>query len=187
MKFSKSLLQDQEIARRIFSNSIEKTKALLKDVFDLDFENKDTKIRELAQDDENNRFIVIFDLNGREITAELNFEPENDDILNETLKIHEFIEEDLILEDLPKNFKKAINKVMDLLEEKYDLNFIMLDPEEKDENIKNIKENTQETSWEVTFTHDDHEAEFKAIFLYREDKGSSLTVKQHRKHVIYLE
>lgn len=186
MKLSKSLLQDKELGSNIFNNSIKKSKILLTDVFDLDFKNKDSRIKKLVRKDELYLFNVIFNLNGREITATLFFEPEKGDIVQEVLRINEVVKDSLVLNSFPTDYKGAIGEVMDLLEEKYQLKFTPLDPEEKDKKIKTINENSLDKSWETIFTHEDYESEFKACFDYK-GNNSVLTIKEYKNHIIYLD
>lgn len=185
MRFSKSLLQDKDIGKKIFNSSIEKTKQLLSDIFELDFTVENSMIKEVIKDDYLYFFKMIFNFKNREISATLNYEPEEIDVVQETLNISEIVEEEIQIKDIPNDYQKAINKVMDILEEKYEINFTPLNPSEIDNNIKNI--NNQNFCWEVIFIHNDHEGEFKAIYTHNEKEGSSLTVIEHKQHIIFFE
>lgn len=187
MKFSKSLLEDKDIGKNIFNSSIGKTKELLSDVFGLDFKTKDPMIKEIIIDEDFYLFKVTFYLNNRVISASLNYQPEGKDVLRETLTISESVERNIEIKIVESDYKKAINQIMDFLEEKYEINFISLDPDEIDNNIKIVEENREEKFLEVVFSNDSYESEFKARFIHNEEGLSSLSVIENKKHIIIFE
>lgn len=184
MKFSESLLKEKDIGQRIFLNSLSKSKALLKDIFGLDFEKDDPKILKLEEDSNEYKFKVSFLLNNREIKALFEFKKENEGIVSEVLKIHELDAEEIILTRYD-NFKNVTNEIMDILEKKYELNFTPLDPGERDENIKLFSCNQKEQILRIVFTTDDNEAEFEVLYKFPDNKN--LIISECKQHLIYIE
>lgn len=188
MKFSKDLLDNQEIGRKIFLKSVEKTKEFLKDVFGLDFSRKDLRIKEIVKNDDLNTFIVIFNYKDRFITSILNYQFENDNTVKETLSINEIFESIVEMELIEKDYQNALNKAIDFLESKYNINFIMLDPDEKDTNIININENKLDGIFEVIFKCENKEsALFKATFYHEKEGVSSLKIDEYMNHLIIFD
>lgn len=184
MKLSESLLKEKDFGQRIFKNSIDKTKKILANIFQLDFENQDTRILSILEDKEKFNWSVMFDIEGRKIIAYFNFENKQDDILSEVLEITE-LEELNIHINVMGNFQNTENSIMEILENKYDINFTPLDPDEVDPNIREINSNSQENKWEAYFTSPDHEAEFKAEYIH--GIQDYIKISQYKKHKIYLE
>jgi hypothetical protein len=187
MKYSRALLDTAEIGSKLYSNSVSKTKELLTDIFGLSFDPDDDRILSFSNNPDTMVFEVKFRLNERTIYATHSYEKCGDDLVQEVVVITESVTEDLPLPDLPTDYKKAIDHVMDLLEEKYDLDFTPLDPLEEDENISIINNDPSDGRMEVVFKHEDHEAVFTAVFRFMENGSSDLTVKQNKRHVIYLD
>ncbi|MBU3173278.1 hypothetical protein [Clostridium estertheticum] len=187
MKLSKSLLDEKEIGQKIFKSGLNKAKNLLTDVFDLDFRNGDSKIINIEDDSDNLKYEILFDMNGRKITALFTFEEYQDDILREVLIIRELVVVNIPVEEVPNDIDKTIIKIMEILEEKYGINFTPLDPENEDKNIKEINTNEKNDCLKVIFTSEDHEAKFKAEFKYKQGKMGFLKIEQHKEHLIYFE
>lgn len=187
MKFSESLLKDSEIGCNIFDNSVNKAKVLLSEIFELDFINSDKKIVSINENSDNYFFEVIFSIDDREIKALLNYEKINDDILSEVLIIKELHNFNIPIQinDNDYSFNNIINKAMDYLEEKYDIDFTPIDPEAKDKNIYKIVSDVKNNIWEVLFISSDYEAIFKAE--YNNDKKPYLKILQNNNHIIYLD
>ncbi|MCT4584048.1 MAG: hypothetical protein N4A54_03900 [Peptostreptococcaceae bacterium] len=187
MKFSYSLLKNTDIRQKLYSNGVAKTKELLKDVFGLDFEKEDPKIIDIKVQEKEFCFGVIFLLNGRKISAGYGLEKEKDNIVSEILLITETEEEKVIIKNISNKFEDNINKVQEYLEERYELNFTPLDPNEKDENIIEIINNKADLTWEVTFIQEHHESKFIARFMQIENTTYNMQITQLKKHKIYLD
>lgn len=187
MKISESLLYENEFGGRIFNNSVEKAKKLLSNVFDLNFNELDPKIIKINDCSENYRYEVIFNINGREITAIFNFESENleneDRIVREVLRINELENCDIKINQ-DKDFKVSISEIIDSFEEKYDIIFTLLDPDEKNENIKEFKYDEKNKIFKLSFTTDYHEALFNIEYI---ESDKVVKVNKYNHHVIYLE
>lgn len=190
MQLSESLLKDKEIGKMIFNNSIHKTKVLLKDIFGLDFENEDPSINLIAKDDDLYSFKVVFNLNEREIIAEFKFQHETKDMVKEVLKIYEDEINVIPFSVESEDFKIIKNKVMDILENQFEVNFTPLDPETEDKNIKYFKADDNKKNLECSFTVDNQEIEF--IAKHNEEMntaggGRYIEIYKHKKHSIYLD
>lgn len=186
MKLSESLLHEKEFGERIFKSSLDKAKTLLTEIFDLDFINNDPKIINIIDEPENYKFEIIFDIRGRKITALFNFENDHDDILSEVLRIKETSVNDIFILDKAENFKDTVKNAMDYIEEKYDIDFTPLDPEEENKNIISTKY-IKDESWLAIFNSDYYEAEFKAEYIFIPGSEAYLTITQCKNHIIYLE
>lgn len=187
MIFSKSLLEDNDIGKRIIENSIEKSKSLLNEIFDLDCVNASSNIKELHQGENMNIFKVVFMFGDREINVTLEYEGCGEDLVKEVLIIRESSEESIVLDVPGRDYKSACDAVMNYLEEKYQLDFTPLDPDEEDSNIASIRDDAEDMIYKVCFTHDDHEAIFTAALVYKEDIKQILKINQDKKHCIYFE
>lgn len=186
MRFSKGLLKDQIIMKGLFDRSIEKTKKFLLEIFELYVNLPDRRIENITKDDELYSYKVKFNFKERNLMAELTFEPDEKGYVQEVLNIHEFKDNELFFL-VPKNYEEATNAVLKHLEKKYSLNFTPLDPEDKDENIKQFIENDEKQSVEAIFTNEDYEEEIKVSFIYDENNPSSVTIKEYRQYKIYLD
>ncbi len=191
MKFSKSLLKTEDIASKIFKNGVMKSKELLTEVFGLDFRNNDERIVSISDNEDLFKYEVVFSLNDRHITVKFSFdEDSNSDIVSEVLEINEIEKEDIISIDIDKsnisNFNSNIDKIIDYLEKRFELNFTPLDPEDKDEKIKQIvkKEENLNTIWYVKFIQEYHEGSFE---LYYNHIDKSIELTKNKKHKIYLD
>lgn len=72
------------------------------------------------------------------------------------------------------------------MEEKYDINFTPLDPDEKDNNIKKVISTEADNRWIAIFITNDHESLFRAEYMVY-DKQPLLQITQFKTHVIYFE
>lgn len=187
MKYSKSVLLEGDFQKKIFEKGVEKCKEFLTDIFGVDFNENDEKITNVLEDFENKTFEVWLCLGKRTIFVSFAYEEDDDDFIQEILTIEETNSENVSVNNIPSDYTKAVNHVMDLLEEKYELEFTPLDQSEKDENIKTVYNQPNENIMEVIFTHEDHEATFKAVFRFVGSGESSLNVEQFKKHIIYLD
>jgi hypothetical protein len=186
MKLSESLLYKSEFGAKIFNSSLDKAKNLLSDIFDLDFNNPDPKIIQINDDSTEYKYELWFDINGRKITALFNFEKQHDDILSEVLRISETVVEFILIEDESKDYNNIVRKAMDYLENRYDIDFIPLDPEEENKNIIDVKFEKDE-SWYAKFVSENHESVFIAEYVHKTDEKASLKLTQFKHHIIYLE
>lgn len=182
MKLSVGLLKG-EIGKKIFNNSLNRAKKLIKEIYDIDLSNNS---KGLEIYDEEFSYKTVFNKNNREITAVFKFEKdeENDELLRETINIKEF-EKTVISIDESLSFKDAVNRIMDVLEEKYDVTFVLLDPEEQTKNkyLKKVEEKKDE--WELVFVADHHEGTFKV--KYNAKEPGKVNIFEYKNHVIYLE
>lgn len=181
MKFSESLLKDKELGGRVFESSIKKSEKLLSDIFGIDFERgvEEKNIISYKKDKDSYLYEVVFKFKEREIKADLTFEPEND-IFSEVLKIFEYSEE--IIEIQGNSFNEKVKNIISILEEKYGLDFVPLDPEQVDKNIKKISSDEEFSNWETKFTADHHESTFNAKL-----ENDKLTIKEDKEHLFYLD
>lgn len=194
MKFSSSLLENKDISTKIFNNSIAKANLLLKDVFGLNFDGNDLNIKKINEDADKFRYGVIFTLNGREITVSLTYNDEdNSDILTEVLSICESISENFIAFASIKNVKEAdsqffdnVKEVQNYLEEKFDLNFTPLDPDDKDINIVSIELKEDNFTMNSIFKQEHHEGTFEVKYKFVPGQKQIVTLIQHKQHKIYL-
>lgn len=187
MKYSKALLKDNEIGQKLYGNSVIKVKELLSDIFGLSFESDDPRIKRISENAMTKVFEVEFNIGDRTIFATQSYESVQDDLVQELLIISESVVEDIPLVDIPVDYQQAVNSVLNLLESKYELNFTPLDSMEEDGNVKMVHNQPDEHTMEVIFTHEDHEALFKAVLLFVDNGKSSLTVQQNKHHSIYLD
>jgi hypothetical protein len=196
MKFSGSLLENKDIATRIFSNSVSKTKSILKDIFGLNFEGSDPMIKAVTEEVESFKFDVVFTLNEREITADFKYEVEDlaGDIVTEILTISESTSERIKMADIRADTKdgkqlywKYVNGLQDYLESKFELNFTPLDPEEKDSNIISINPDEDNLSWICAFNQEHQEGRYEATFQLTPGKDQYMLLTQRKKHMIYLD
>lgn len=185
MKFSRSLLAVDGAGERIFNGSVDKAKALLKSIFDIDFNCVGTEIKDFSVNYGTNVFTTVFEYLGRTITAKLSYVSVQDDIIQDILEISEEPVSVLVENGISNDLKTSVNKALDILEERYNLNFTPLDPDDKDNNIKNII-NPDSESMTIRFTQDDHEGEYTASIFIHEGLYN-LSVISEIKHLIYLD
>lgn len=187
MKYSKALLKDNDIGMKLYDNSVAKSKELLSDIFGLTFVPQDERIVRISENPETKVFEVEFKLSDRTIFATQSYESDAEDLVQEILNISESVVEDIPLVDIPSNYDQALHRVMDILEQKYDLNFTPLDPHDTDKNIKMVQSQLDEHAMAVIFVCEDQEALFTATFIFVDNGASSLSVKQDKQHTIYLD
>ncbi len=196
MKFSGSLLGNNDIGIKIFNNSIVKTKNLLKDVFGLDFDGADPNINKIDEDKENFRYGVVFTLNGREIAAEFTYEAEDfsNDIVTEMLCISEYTTEDILLPEAKsaggedkKLFWENVKGIQDYLENRFELNYTPLDPEEKDKNIISAASDEERLTWVSIFTQDHQEGSFEVKYNFVAGHEQKVKLVHHKQHKIFLD
>lgn len=188
MKLSESLLYEKEIGQKIFISRLNKAKRLLSEVFEINFDIDDSKI--LNTKETYLKYEILFKLKNRRLIAIFTFEKDYEDILKEVLKIQEKEVTciPITIDDGKNNFKDIIKKIMAKLEEKYDINFIPLDPEEDDKNIKKVISNEVEGLWEATFTSDNNESEFKVKYQQIDNNVEpSFELTEYKQHLIYLD
>jgi hypothetical protein len=187
MQLSKSLLNDPNIGHLIFQNSLVQIKSLLSDIYGLNFNNSDPNIIELTENKELNKFNAVFIHNGRNVTAALDFEESQDDIVRGVIRIHDFDEEIISIPGQAVSFNDVVAKIESILEERFALSFIHLDPDQKDVNIKDMIKNDQDETLEIAFTIEDQEATFKAMYKFKPDVEPAFKLVRHNQHIIYLE
>lgn len=185
VKFSRSLLSVGEVGDRVFNGSIDKAKELLSSIFGIDFECGGDGIKDFSINYGTNVFTTVFEYLGRSITAKLSYIPVNDDIVQDILEIIEEPVTVLTKSKLSDDFKKAVNTAMDILEEKFDINFTPMDLDEKDANIKEIRILEPE-SMTISFIHDDQEGEFTAAVFINEG-FYNLSVIHLKKHIVFFD
>lgn len=180
MKFSKGLLNDKDIMKKIYDSSVDKSKSMLKDIFGIDFEENDSRIKEIFQNDD--EFKVDFEFNGRDITGELEFGEEGDSAISQ-LVIKETVEKVVDFEKV-NDYNHAVNLAMNFLEDNYELEFTPLDPQDKDEQIQDVREDGK--TYEVSFKRDYHEGSFVTKLSY-EGERASLLITENKRNSIYLD
>lgn len=182
MRFSRSLLENEDIKRNIYQKGVSKSKKVLTDIFGLDFESKNANIVNSDENESKLNLDISFIFNDRKIAAKYYFDEDKDDMLNEILLITENEKEAIQLDNVSEDFISNINKIQDILEEKYELNFTPLDPEEEDMNIIAIESTSN--SWKVIFNQDFHEG--KIIASYKEG-DHVIQIDILREHRIYID
>lgn len=186
MKFSKSLINDKEFGHKFFNSRLNKAQSLLTDVFELDFTGNDSKVIDELKIPEQFKYSIKFKFNGRELTAKFQFVYCLEDLFTETFEIKEIAVIKVPLVAPANDFKSVVNEILEILEEKYDINFTPLDPDEEDTNIKKVILREADTRWVATFITNDHEAVFKAEYTLI-DKQPLLRITQYKTHIIYFE
>lgn len=142
----------------IFIENVEKAKALMSDILGSDYsERYDLKTKVNTKD---STFELIIDKGSSTIKASLKGESK------EILQLTETFSKRLYPEDIPKEYDLAIEYTKDFLEKEYDINFLMLDPEDKDDNIQEIGD---KSNWHVIFTHEDLLGKIKATLQLEND------------------
>lgn len=184
--FSKNLLNNQEIAEGLFNATVDKSIKYLREILGEDFFILDPD-GEIEKELDKYKFEAVFNFNERCIHATISLEEEKEDLLKEVLRLKEEKEKIIIVNYIPGSYKDAINNVVDILEQTYNLNFTPLDPSYKDKNIRDIKENKNKGYWKARFLHDDIEGEIEALFTFNENEGSTLIVKEYKNYIIYLD
>lgn len=196
MKFSGSLLEDKDIGIKIFNNSLNKCKTLLKDIFGLNFEGEDPNIINVNEDTKNYNFSVVFNINNREIIANFNYEAEESsnnmviEILNikePCIEIVELLSPETKGMDDKENFFSNLNKVQDYLERNFEINFTPLDPDEKDENINSVNLDEKSLSWNARLTQDYNEGYYEVIYRYLPEQAQHFIINHYNHHKIFLD
>jgi len=169
LKFSKSLLSNNDIRQKLFLNGVEKSKELLKYIFGIDFNLDDLNA---VADEKEFTFSLIFKFGNALISAKYSLHKENDtEILQEILEIVEKDESSTEVY-LTGNDKRLTNndywdslkKVQDYLESRFDINFTPLDPSDKDKRILELNYDEENKFWETKFIQDHQEGYFTATY-----------------------
>jgi len=185
MKFSIGLFYDSEIGKNIFTNEITKANKLLNEIFGLDFNQGIPGTNDAVIDYDKKIYKIGFSFKNRYIRAQLVFMQVDVDVIQDALEIYEDARIIYSEYNLPGDFYDAVDKVINILEDLYDLNFTPLDPNDKDINIIDIIKKEPEL-FEVVFTHDDFEGNYKAT-MYEIEGHYELEVKQFIKNTIFLD
>lgn len=208
MKFSKTLLDNDEIRKRVFENGIDKANELLEYIFGADVCNSINEIinendKEFYDDvsfivdtDSNiminkqtliMQYGISFNYNNRDINFIYSIceSDKDEDLLEEIINIREFnVKEEKIEIMNKKDFYKAIEEVENFLEERFDLNFTPLNLDIRDENIFDITIDEECNEWRVTFKQDDFEGEYISIFNLDDNSLKLIEIKDHK---VYLD
>lgn len=185
MKFSIGLLHDKDIGEKIFHKGVAKSNKLLKDIFDLNFNDDVPDLEDFTLDYEKRVYKLSFHFKERYIKALLTYVPVDVDVIQDVLEIYEE-DKTAYFKDLDVyDYYNAVETAIEILENKYKLNFTPLDPEERDINILDLKSNEPDL-FEVAFTQDDYEGTYKASVDIKEG-FFVLSVTHMIKNTIYLE
>lgn len=160
-----------------FIESVEKVSILLKDIFGDDFENK---YNASVKIEKNSSFYEMnLKKDNSKILAKLVADEEN----NYSLELVEAMNDKIYPSNIPSDYKLAIEHTKDFLEDKYNINFLMLDPNDRDENIEEIG---NDENWHVVFTHEDSSGKIKATLLLEDEKTPLISIEKKVKKQISL-
>lgn len=185
LKFSKSLLNDSLIRKRLFQAGIEKSQSLIKQIFNVD----KTELKEILKKESEYIYSIQFMFKDRIISACYSLK-DDCNILTELFEIRETSEESFEialnendLRPTESDFWNSVKKVQDFLESKFTINFTHVDPEEKDSRIKEIKYDENSCVWNCSFTQDDLEGYIDVKYT----NFQSLKITQYMIHNIFFD
>lgn len=191
MRFSKSILFDKSIGTNLFNGMVDKTNKFIKDVYDIDVNSNDARIRSINADDNNYRYGMIINYGERNIGIGCSFEKEEnrDDTFSEVLHIVEVYNESVSIPEskCKDSYNKLVDSTQTYLENRYGLNFTPIDPETNDPNIIDVEENENQYIWKALFAQAHHEGRYEVQMSGDPKVGACIKVIANKRHKIYLD
>lgn len=164
MRFSKNLLDDNEIRDRLFQSSVQKTNNFIREIFQVDVESDANLIKGNKIIDRNNyKYGLVIAKDGRSIGIGCCLEEVENDMYAEVINIFEVLIDNLPLPDQEDmSYNEMCDYAQTYLEDKYDLNFTPIDPENNDANILSIEEDPDKFLWKALFVQPYHDGQHLA-------------------------
>lgn len=190
MRFSKSLIEDKSIRDKLFLQGIKKSNEVLEDIFGIDFTEDDPRVTDKYSNEDMFYYGFRLELNGRKLNVEYKLNKNEEDLLAEVLEISEVETENIeIICDKPdeNNFNYVVSRLQEQLEDKYGIYFQPLDPEDRDERIKEIVLDEKYGVWQVKFTEEFKEGEVFVCYLYTNEPKQTAKIIHRNRHEIYLD
>ncbi len=191
MKFSKDLLDDVEVKSRMFDSTVQKTNNFVKDIYLIDADKGDHRIKSNKVIDlENYRYGLVISIGNRNIGIGCNLEGV-DDTNNMVTEVINIFEAQIDKVTIPNAGKMFYNELLDYaqtyLEDKYGLNFTPIDPDDKDSNILSIEEDPVTFYWKALFVQPYHDGHYVSKINVTERDQVTLETVINKRHKVYLE
>ncbi len=181
MKYSTSLVKNEDVAIKLLAEVFNKGKSLISDIYGVEL--NDPILSDFEIDTKVDRYCYTI-MPIKDISVKFQLKKGDSSLLNEVITINEVVNEFIVFEDFNNN-RDAMYGVIDYLEKTYDLDFTPLNPENPDKKIKRIE--SENSHLRVIFSQNELESDFKAVFVCEDGKNCSLEIEENKNHSIYLD
>lgn len=184
LKFSHSIINSPEIAKKMFEGGVEKVNAFLSELFGFDFIDK-KNLRDFFVDQDTHIYKTWFVIQEREIETMFHWNGGQGDLITEELIIRENWPETV---NIPAcgGFEQSLDYITNYLALNLDTDIVPLDLNENNENIRLNKRDNENLTWNLEIVQEYTEGHAAIRFDYK-SAPDKLHIRRFSRHTIVLD